>query len=222
MPISYDDKWCLENWQSFRNWKKMCDEYNKVHGTDIKYNTFKAHCNIALMLNYHYTYEQDRWLRENYPHLGKVKCTERFNERFGENRTVAAIKKHCLQMGLKVTEERTKARAYENTGRLHDVGTIVKKTHGEPYIKVEDGTWKRLKDVAYGEKPNGHVIVHLDGDVDNYSKENLVAIPRTISAKMTVNGFWSEEPTITKTGIMCLELEEALKGNEPRTTQQSN
>lgn len=214
LKISYDDEWCIAHWALYRNWKKMCDEYNRIHGTDISYNTFKSHCNRELGLNYHYSKEQEQWLIENYPKLGIKKCTEEFNRIFNDSRSYGAIKIRCVYLGLRTSEERKKAKAIENTGRWHTVGTIVKKTHGEPYVKCDDGKWRRLKDIAYGDKPKGYLIVHLDGDTNNCEKNNLLAIPRSISARMTANDLWSEFPEVTKTGIICCELEEAIDRSE--------
>lgn len=207
-PIAYDNEWIIENWRNFRNWKKLCERYNLEHGTNISYNTFKSHCNRELAINYHYSNEQIEWLRENYPVLGRVKCTKEFNKKFCENRTVGAIKLVCIRMDLKVTEERRKARAFENTGKIvHEIGKIVSGTHGEPYVKTKNG-WVRVKNVNYGEVPDGYNIIHLDGDRENCSKENLAAIPKSICARMTANRFWSKDKEITKTGVLCCTLEE--------------
>lgn len=208
-PVVYDDEWIVSNWRNFRNWRKLCARYNEVHCASIGYNTFKSHCNRELDLNYHYSVEQIEWLVENYPKLGRVKATEEFNRTFGENRSVMAIKVKCRILGLTVTEERKKMVSIENTNRYYDVGSVVKKSHGEPYVKTERG-WIRLKELVYGERPDGYIIVHLDGDVENCDKENLIAIPRTISATMTKNKFWSEDGNITKTGILCCTLEKML------------
>lgn len=205
MPITYDDEWIVDNWMAYRNWSKLCKAYNDTHGTNLNYNTFKSHCNRTLSLNYHYSTEQLVWLRENYPQYGRT-CTEEFNRIFHENRSAQAIKNQCLRMGIHVTTERRKKTAIENTGRWHPVGTIIRRMHDEPYIKTENG-WKRLKDINYGDKPEGHIIIHLDGNVDNYDKSNLLAIPRNVNAKMTLNRFWSQFPEVTKAGVLCCELE---------------
>lgn len=209
IPIAYDDEWIASRWKDYMNWNRLCNDYNKAHGTDIKYNTFKSHCNRELALNHHYSDEQLAWLRENYPALGRVKCTELFNKVFNEDKSVQAIKVMCVRMGLKVSAERKRMIGIENSKRFHPVGTVLIRTHGEPYVKTRKG-WVRLKDLSYGKKPKGHIIVHLDGDVNNYKKENLMAISRSVSVKMAKNKFWSSCPEITKTGIMCCELENAL------------
>lgn len=210
IPIAYDDEWIINNWQGFRNWKKLCERYNQDHGTNIGYNTFKSHCNRELAINYHYSNEQIEWLKKNYPVFGRIKCTEEFNKKFDENRTVNSIKVVCVRMGLKVTEERRKVIPIENYGTVvHEIGKIVTGTHGEPYVKTENG-WIRVKNLNYGKIPDGYIIIHLDGNPRNCRRENLKAISRSISARMTKNNFWSKSPEITKTGVLCCTLDEIL------------
>lgn len=210
----YDDEWILENWKIHKNWLKLCNAYNLEHNTNIKYNTFKSHCNRELILGFKYSDEQKAWLCENYPKLGRVKTAEKFNEVFSENKTPHAIKVICQKMGLRVTFERRQARAIENTGKLvHDIGTIVPKSHGELYKKTIDG-WVRLKNINYGKPiPKDKAIIHLDNNVLNCEKDNLVAVDRTILARMTANKFWSSDKEITQTGLLCCELEAVLNSS---------
>ena len=211
-PVSYDNDWIVTHWESFRNWLKLCEEYNRVHGTEISYSTFKSHCNRELGLNYHYTEEQIEWLKGNYPKLGRVKAAKAFNEKFGEKKTPQAIKAQCLKIGLKVKENRWQERAIENSGRFHPVGTIRPMSHGEPYIKTESG-WMPLKHKLIGKK-DGKIIVFLDGDRMNVNERNLMFTTKAVSARMTKNMFWSENPEITRTGIIWCELEQTLKENQ--------
>lgn len=209
-PIAYDNEWIIDNWRSFKNWSKLCRAYNEAHGTSICYNTFKCHCNRELGLNYHYPEEQLEWLRNNYPKLGRIKCQKEFNRIFNEDRSVQGLRVMCTKMGLTVTKERKSEIWRENTKRYHPIGSVVKKSHGEPYVKTENG-WKRLKDIAYGDKPKGHIIVHLDGNVNNYDKSNLVSISKATNVLMSHNKFWSEFPEITKVGILCCELDQLTR-----------
>lgn len=208
-PVRYDDEWVIAHWESVRNWKKLCDEYNRIHGTDVNYSTFKSHCNRCLDLNFHYSEEQIKWLKENYPKLGRIKATEIFNEIFNENKTINAIKKRCHDLGLRVNEERLKARAIENTGRCKAIGELGTGSNGDPYIKTENG-WMPVKYSVAG-KQHGKILVHLDGNKHNNNKENLMFITRKVSARMIKNKFWSKNPEITKTGIIACELEQSLK-----------
>lgn len=210
--VLYDDNWILANWENYRNWNSLCNEYNKLFNTEIKYSTFKAHCNVGLKLNFHYSKEEDAWLIENYPKLGRVKCAEQFNKKFCTNRTAMGIRIHCEKMGLRVSDERKRQRAIENTGRLHDTGTIVEKSHGILFIKKEDGTWTQLsRHLVEEDIPKDCIVIFLDGNKRNLSQDNLAIIPRNHSAIMTKNKFWSEQPEITKTGIIWCELYQELK-----------
>ena len=212
--LTYDDEWIHAHATGYRNWGKLCEKYNETHGTSILPNTFKSHCNRELSLNNHYTEEQDEWLKDHYPHLGQYKTTELFNERYKTDKTSGAIKQYCRRyLGLRTSDERKKRRAIENTGRYHEVGEITKGRNGEPYIKTENG-WVRVKSLVYGEVPKGYNIVHLDGDVDNCERENLYAIRKQVAARMTANKLWSKVDVITKTGIMCCELEDLLDEGE--------
>lgn len=206
IKVTYDDEWILANWDTYKNWLSLKNEYNKVHGTAIGYSTFKSHCNRGLGLNFLYSEEQVEWLKSNYPKLGRVKTTEEFNKKFGTARTVGGIKVKCQKLGLKVTEERRKEKVLENTGCfVHPIGTEVTKQHGEIYIKTEDG-WVRKKNLVYGKIPDGKILVHLDGNRKNCSKDNLIPITRKQSALMTYNDFWSADAEVTKTGTIWCDL----------------
>lgn len=207
--ISYEDAWILDNWEKHKNWLSLRNEYNRVHKTDIVYTTFKSHCNMKLGLNFMYTEEQKQWLINNYPKLGRVKAAEHFNKIFTTNKTPQAIKAQCIKLGLKVDSDRRKQKAIENTGRFHPIGTEVPKSHGEIYVKTENG-FVRKKNLVYGKVPKGYSLVHLDGDRKNCDKENLMPLSRQQLALMTANRLWSSNPTITKTGVICCKLQEVL------------
>ena len=206
----WDDDWIADRWSDVRNWNTLCNLYNSEHGTNISYNTFKCHCNRDLELDYHYTDEELDFLRENYPAKGIDYTAREFNKKFNYKRTKGSLGVRCKLMGLKVTEERTKD-VNDRIGSLNrlPINSKIEKEHGEIYVKTENG-WKREKDIVFGEKPKGYIIVHLDKNVKNNSKENLCAIPRGVCSRMSINKFWSENRDITKTGILACQLEDAL------------
>lgn len=207
--IHWDNDFIFENWESHRNWLSLCNSYNDVHDTSIGYHTFKSHC-YRLGLNFHYTNEEVEWLKNNYPSLGRDETARLFRKNFKNNRTTGAIFVKCKTLGLKVTEERRRERAKQNTKRVTPVGAYVTREHGEKYIKTAHG-FKRVKELVYGDVPKGMSLVYLDGNKDNITKENLCPVSRKTLAKMTINNFWSDNGVITKTGIMCCELEELIE-----------
>ena len=215
MNNNYDNDWLLNNWENYRNWKSLCDAYNEKFGTNFKYNTFKSHCNRGLKLNFHYTKEQEEWLLENYPKLGRNKCADEFNKLFNTNRTANGIRIHCTRLGLHVSDERRRLRAIENTGNCHDVGSIVKKAHGYLFIKKPNGEWEQLQRYIYKNKiselPKDYIVIFKDGNKQNLSEDNLMAVPKKYASLMTKNEFWSKSSEITETGIIWCELYCALK-----------
>lgn len=217
--FDYDDKWILERWEVTHNWLTLCNEYNKAHGTDIGYNAFKSHCN-RMGLNYRYTEEQNEFLKQTYPHKGRVVTAELFNKTFGTHKTPIAIQKHCHKnLGLLVTQERNAQKAIENTGRFHEVGTVKKMGNHGLCIKTSAG-WERIADNVIGKAPKGHRIVHLDGDISNNTKENLMHMSFAHCALMTRYGFWSNTPLITQTGAVWCDLYEKQGGlNEQRSNK---
>lgn len=214
IAFDYDDEWILEHWDKVRNWAVLLRMYNEEHGTNFKYTTFKSHCNRELGLNYLYSDEEISWIIENYPKLGRVKATEEFNKIFSYKRTENAIHKCAVKLGLKVTKERLKEKAIENTGRYHPIGTIINK--GKSWgvcIKTEEG-WKRLSDLAIGKAPKGYRTVHLDGDITNNHPDNLMHVDFASCALMTRYDFWSSSPLITKTGIVWTDCYKELLRKE--------
>lgn len=159
-----------------------------------------------------YTEEQIEWLTKNYPLLGRIETVNRFNDIFNENRSVESIRCMVEKLKLKVTDETRRRLNASNFGKDYcKIGTIriSKKTGGEPYIKTEKG-WVMLKQLLV-DCPKGMAIIHLDGDLSNCNKDNLMVVEKAILGKMIANDFWSSDPQITKTGVIWSQLELALQ-----------
>ena len=162
-----------------------------------------------------WTREEDDFLRRFYPNNGIVKTHNAFKSMYDGNISMRGVEHRVQFLGLNVTERRKKDLANASSKRMHvihetynkkvDVGTINTESG---WIKTDDG-WKRLGNILG--VPKGCYAVHLDGDVKNNDSNNIAVIPMAISCMMTINGFWSEHPEITRTGIMCCELEMQIK-----------
>lgn len=204
----YNDAWILDKWKTTFNWNKLCKMYNAEHNSNIGYNAFKSHCYKKLNLKLAYSKEQQQWLIENYPKLGREQTTKEFNIVFHENKTPGAIKMQCKKLGIHISDERRKEINKQISSKYYPIGTIVQKSHDEPYIKTDNG-WIRLKEMHY-KRSKKEVIIHLDRNPNNCNPDNLIVISQAISVKMSKNGFWSDNPEITRTGILWCQLDEAL------------
>ncbi|NRG44213.1 HNH endonuclease [Bacillus sp. CRN 9] len=100
---------------------------------------------------------------------------------------------------------------------------------GYVLIKVQDdGPWHkrwRLKHVVVWEKvngpvPKGHCLIFLDRNKQNISLENLQLIKRSQLARLNQNNLISNNPDITKTGIIMAEIYSKI--GERKKSQKSN
>lgn len=209
----YHDDWIIEHYNPNKKWSSILQEYNKSFGVNIPYPTFVSHMNRELHLQMDrdvYTKEEDDFLRQYYPHYGYIETAKLYNEHFGKNRSALAIEGRCHVLKCHVTKERRSAMCPENHHRTVPIGSVRDwGCHGEIVVKTENG-WVNAKELVVEKKP-GMFIVHLDGDVKNNKKENLFHVTRNEIGIMATNHFWSEQPEITKTGILWSRLYILLK-----------
>lgn len=211
----YNDQWIFDHFDPNKRWSQILKEYNQAFGTKIKYPTFVSHMNRELKLQqeFRYTDEQEDFLKKTYPVHGRQKTTAMFNQLFGTKRTEGAIQHHCKDiLGIYVNEER-KVQNRKETGernyRKCPVGAVSSGLYGTPSIKTENG-WERLDQRIIGTPGPDEIIVHLDMNPENNDPDNLMIIEKAITAMMAKNHFWSENPMITKTGILWCQLDRVL------------
>ena len=207
----YDDEWILTHAHEYKRWSDMHKTYLKTHPHhQINIKNFRQHLNKRLKLKHRYTKEMDEWLMENYPHLGAKECFRQFCEYFNVTKGFQGFKSHINELGLGVTEQRWREACLNNGYRENaPIGTITCRGRNNNMIKVAPGTdgWIPLPHYLLGKPKKNEMVVHLDGDSSNDDLENLMLINRKVGAKMTGNDFWKEEPILTKTAIICCQLE---------------
>lgn len=168
-----------------------------------------------------WTAEEDNWLIANHPHLGHELGYPAFCEVFGERHPLSSYRTRTKELHLHVTPERWRSACKNNGNRDNvPVGTLKVRGRGQVWVKVADGTagWMPLAQAIMRPRP-GEIVVHLDGDKENNDPDNLMAVSRSVLARMSRQHFWSEDPNITKTGILCCELELLTKDRRCRNDQ---
>ena len=75
--------------------------------------------------------------------------------------------------------------------------------------------WKKY----YGDIPSGHKIVFLNGDTLDCRIENLYMATDAAVMMMVKNKWFSSEPEITKTAILCCELEIVTKKEKKKNEE---
>ena len=214
-------QWLIENAQSgkYKNCKHLTDTYNAL------FKECRSHQNVIgylftwgvpLKSKYKeqlYSEEMDDWIRENYlTFLRTDDFTEVFNKRFGTNKSVNSITKHCRSIGLR--RESTRFHHGGFSYRTADLYTIKRREDGYFYIKVnmknDKTSWIQLHKFVweqnYGKVPKGYCVIFLSDNHDDLSLNNLGLIDRRGTVMMAKFGWFTENRAITKTGAEWCNL----------------
>lgn len=166
-----------------------------------------------------YTKEQLAFMEKHGADMTTIELTSALNKAFHTSHTAASVRTTLKNMGILKSKE-TRARSCAMNGEPIGASKII---NGYRYIKVRKSSggfykdWEReIKLVykeAYGDIPDGCMVVTLDGNSLNAAAENLIAIPKSIAARMA-NGrgksMWSKFPEITKSSIEVCKLDQAI------------
>ena len=166
-----------------------------------------------------YTKDQLDFMVEYGANMTTIELTNALNKAFHTNHTAGSVRTTLKRIGVKKSKE-TRSRNCAMNGKPIGASKII---GGYRYIKVRKSSggfykdWERetclVYKKVYGDIPDGYMVVTLDGNSLNAAPENLVAIPKSIAARMA-NGrgksMWSKFPEITKSSIEVCKLDEAI------------
>lgn len=80
----------------------------------------------------------------------------------------------------------------------------IKTEKWEPYSHV---IWKK----HHGEIPEGHIIVHLDSNIDNFNIENLACVSRNENLQLNRKKLRFKDAELTKTAINIVKLDNLIE-----------
>ncbi|MFT4415298.1 HNH endonuclease signature motif containing protein [Fredinandcohnia humi] len=183
-----------------------------------------------------FTKEQKAFIKENVKGLSNQKLADLVSENFNLSITAKQMmtwkQNHGLSSGLKGSEgvappnkgtkglynfggNKTSFKTGQRPLNYKPVGTERIDRDGYILIKVSDtGAWHerwKLKQVviweeANGPIPKGHCLLFLDGNKQNVSLDNLQLITRSQLARLNQNSLISNDPELTKTGIVIADI----------------
>ena len=185
---------------------------------------------------YFYTREEEKWIVENVDEFeNSIGLTKAFNEKFNKSKNVDAIKAklHRLLPEHDYGWSGGQVKGFGISVTAVPIGTESWKG-GYLYIKINDKplpknftgderkiNWRTkhqwLWEQTYGEVPEGHIVIFLDGDRTNFNLDNLYCTSRKIQTVMMRNKWFSDNPEITLTAIKWAELHYAIKQQEVTT-----
>ena len=166
-----------------------------------------------------YTKEQLAFMEKHGADMTTTELTNSLNKAFSTGHTAGSVRTTLKNMGILKSKE-TRARNCAMNGEPIGSAKII---GGYRYIKVRKSSggfykdWEReiclVYKNAYGDIPEGYMVVTLNGNKLDARPENLALISKKVAARMA-NGhgksFWSNSADITKAGIAVCELDQAL------------
>lgn len=172
---------------------------------------------------------QREWICKHYTEFGTIKdIQESFNAKFDQDICFGTFSSFLSKtLGIRMNRNQGQFRK-GGSPRSLPIGTI-KKTRYGTYIKIKEDTrfgcvkrsgyskpyWIPLQEKVYQENfgpiPDGCFICFLDGDRNNFSKENIYPINRKISSYLAKNKLWKKDAEQTKTAILLAELVQKIK-----------
>ena len=170
-----------------------------------------------------YSKEQMVFLKEHFTYCNSWKeLTDLFNKKYKTFFSSNEIRGVCKREYGFVMKNSTTFKRNNHPLKL-PIGTERVGSGGKICIKVSDfqlksgssSNWKQKSRVVYedvyGEIPEGNVIIHLNGDKNDFDISNLCCVSRSVIACLTRNGWYKEDKEITLTAVKCAELMCRLK-----------
>lgn len=186
----------------------------------------------SLESKYHkYTDEQILWIESHHSDFTEYKpMLKAFEQEFGCCPSVRSIQHKCQELGLKFPFTGTRVKGRHGTKYIPIGSERIRKTGGTGrlmwFVKVNDelcigdnrqgkGNWipkhKLIWEQANGEVPKGYKITFLNNDSLDCRLDNLILVSDKTHLSMIRQGWYTENPILTETGIKVCEIEEVLE-----------
>ena len=228
--------WLKYNFNKFNTTKELVDEFNIIFNTNYKYDTIKRLCHRLNLFrentkrNY-YTDEEMQWIKDNYKKYYDDGFYEHdkfildFNIKFNkkiERRFLANILngKLGLKLGFNNKRKQPNFQLPIGTERKRDNNWYIKiknNTHLYKSHLITKENWQLKSRYMYEKynncKLNGDdFIIFLDGNEDNFEKENLIKLNKIECSHFVGNKFSKlEDINLRKCAVLYSQIQAKLK-----------
>lgn len=167
-----------------------------------------------------FTADEDDFLRKNIDKCYTLyDLTDSFCEQFPEHPTTYGnIQKRLKFLGIKKGTHNIRK---EKVKSVNAIGTVIcDKRSKKARVKTENGYVHAntyFIEKYFGEQGKGKMIVHLNGNYADFSKENVALVSKAIYASLHWRKWIFTDAELTKTAILAAELLEMfpdLRHNE--------
>ena len=156
-----------------------------------------------------YTQEQDDLLRESISKSYTVyELTEKFNKKFPEHATEHRnLRKRLEKLGLRKDTHNIRPEKVHHTKPL---GYVLSGKNGHSArVKTKNGYVQAMpyfKKLYFENEDRNTRIIHLNGDRNDFSRENLELVNSDVFNSMQWRGWFFTDPELTKTAILTTKL----------------
>ena len=218
---------------------QMTKELNKVFAYQRAHQSVGRHCTEVLKVKLTndkrnmYDKEQIAYIRKQIEAgVPQSKIAKMFNAKYGTQVSCKGINKVCARHNM--SPERKGLAMVAGVRNPFTVRRPIgteRTSGGKMYVKIADnvqlstehgfkegGNYQEKKRYCYeqyrGSIPERHQIIHLDGNKQNFSNDNLYAISPSINMIIASNKWYSDNAEVTLTAIKWCELFYALKATK--------
>jgi len=178
------------------------------------------------MKRHQYSAEEKDFVRDNISSHSYTQLAKEFSSRFNVNVSPVAIEHKCARWGFNHGHKGVKFVRGANNPFSPTVPIGSEQVSaGKVYIKIANNpvaNGKRNKDnwiqknryvyeQNFGKIPKGYHLIPLDGNKNNFSPDNLYAIPKKVQMMMGANKWFGKDRDITLSAIKYCELFYAIR-----------
>lgn len=171
------------------------------------------------------TEEKKDFIKDNFSSCNTYEeLSVMYKKEFGVDCSRDSMNRLCIELGL----SHDNAGCFRKGGRTRklEVGTERVGSGYKQCVKVFDNelpsgnssNWVQKSRYVYeshkGKIPKGYLIIHLDGDKNNFDIENLYCVSRRITALLASNDWFRLDKEAKLTAIKLCELNLKLKESE--------
>lgn len=156
-----------------------------------------------------WTKEYDDFLKENAAGLYIDELTNKFNEKFKLNATVAAVTQRKKKFKIKSGTRGFKKG--HDTPHKKTIGSE-RLVNGRVHIKISDpDVWKEKSHIVYEQYnkikiPVGHRVIFLNGNCFDFSPDNLKLVSRDELLIMNNHKLRFNDKELTETGVLIAKI----------------
>ena len=174
------------------------------------------------MKNNKLTQEELDFIKDNCVGKYNQELADMFNKKFNKNVTARQIKDckslHKWRSGIDCKFKKGKEEVINPPKPLYSEMISYDGKRKITYIKTGKNKWEKkhlfLYKKYHGSIPKNCNVIFLDGDRDNFSKDNLVCIPRQQHRIMAGNNLYFNDKQLNETSIIIAKLLEKAKEKE--------